>query len=161
MKSTEVQTSPMLASGALVVYMHVSGAKYYQIWKKCASGRGIAAKCLFSHTSQKAQLRAPLSPLQTAWTGFDPNLYSSGSSSAGPALVEIATARSLNRGIVTCMLHLHDVKHLSMVGLAVGIYWGWEVQNEYLYAILRMFPSGQHALNRTCYLHVTRMYHAF
>ena len=49
---------------------------------------------------KKAQLRAPLSPLQT---GFDPNLYSGGSSSAGPALVEIATARSfiLNRGIVT------------------------------------------------------------
>jgi len=54
------------------------------------------------YTSQKAQLRAPLSPLQTAWTGFDPNLYSGGSSLAGPALVEIATARSfiLNRGIV-------------------------------------------------------------
>ena len=52
---------------------------------------------------KKAQLRAPLSPLQTAWTGFDPNLYSGGSSSAGPALVEIATAWSfiLNRGIVT------------------------------------------------------------
>ena len=52
---------------------------------------------------KKAQLRAPLSPLQTAWTGFDPNLYSGGSLSAGPALVEIATARSfiLNRGIVT------------------------------------------------------------
>ena len=29
------------------------------------------AKCLFSHTSQKAQLRAPLSPLQTAWTGLE------------------------------------------------------------------------------------------
>jgi len=42
----------------------------------------------------KAQLRAPLSPLQTAWTSFDSNLYSSGSSSAGPALVEIATARA-------------------------------------------------------------------
>ena len=28
-------------------------------------------QCLFFHTSQKAQLRAPLSPLQTAWTGFD------------------------------------------------------------------------------------------
>ena len=44
---------------------------------------------------KKAQLRAPLSPLQTAWISFDPNLYSGGSSSAGPALVEIATARSL------------------------------------------------------------------
>ena len=52
---------------------------------------------------KNAQLRAPLSPFQTAWTGFDPNLYSSGSSSAGPALVGIATARSfiLNRDIVT------------------------------------------------------------
>jgi len=52
---------------------------------------------------KKAQLRAPLSLLQTAWTGIDPNLYSGGSSSTGPALVEIATARSfiLNRGIVT------------------------------------------------------------
>ena len=55
-------------------------------WKKGASGRGIAAKCVFSHTSQKAQ--SPLSPLQTAWTGFDPNLYSAGSSSASHALVE-------------------------------------------------------------------------
>ena len=34
--------------------------------------------------------------------GFDPNIYSGGPSSAGPTLVEIATARSfiLNRGIV-------------------------------------------------------------
>jgi len=65
--------------------------------------QSYVAKCLFSHTSQKAELRAPLSPLQTAWTSFDPNLYSGGSSSVGPALVEIATARSfiLNRGIVT------------------------------------------------------------
>ena len=31
--------------------------------------------CLFSITSEKAQLRAPLSSLQTAWTGFDPYLY--------------------------------------------------------------------------------------
>jgi len=50
------------------------------------------------------------------------------------------------------MLHLHDVKHLSMVGLAVGIYWGREVQNEYLYAILWMFPSGQQHWTR--YLHI-------
>jgi len=58
-------------------------------------------QCLFSITSQ-AQLRASLSPLQAAWT-FYPYSYSDGSSSAGPALVEIATARSLilNRGIVT------------------------------------------------------------
>jgi len=56
--------------------------------KKCASGRGIAAKCCSLTPPKKAQLRAPLSSLQTAWTGFDPNLYSSGSSSAGPALVE-------------------------------------------------------------------------
>ena len=47
-----------------------------------------------SNTSQNAQLRANTLSLQTAWTGFDPNLYSGGSSSAGPALVEIATARS-------------------------------------------------------------------
>ena len=52
-------------------------------------------QCLFSRTSQKAQLRAPFSPLQTVWTGFDPYLYSGWSSSAGPALVEIATARLL------------------------------------------------------------------
>jgi len=52
---------------------------------------------------KKAQLRAPLSPLQTAWTGFDPNLYNGGSSSAGPALVEIAIARFFytQQGIVT------------------------------------------------------------
>jgi len=67
------------------------------------SSYNMLFQCLFSHTSQKAQLRAPLSPLQTAWTGFDSYLYSGGSSSAGPALVEIATAKSfiLNRGIVT------------------------------------------------------------
>ena len=45
---------------------------------------------------------------------------------------------------VTCMLHPCNItpnmlgKHLSMVGLAVGIYWGREVQNEYLYAILHV-----------------------
>jgi len=43
-----------------------------------------------SNTSQNAQLRADTLSLQTAWTGFDPNLYSGGLSSAGPALVEIA-----------------------------------------------------------------------
>jgi len=30
-------------------------------------------QCLFSNTSQKAQLRVPLSPLQTAWTSFNPS----------------------------------------------------------------------------------------
>jgi len=71
--------------------------------KKSVPVGGHLCQCLFSHTSQKAQLRAPLSPLQTAWTGFDPYLYSGGSFSAGPALVEIAGNRSfiLNRGIVT------------------------------------------------------------
>jgi len=56
-----------------------------------------------SNTSQNAQLRAHTLSLQTVWTGFDPKLYSGGSSSAGPALVEMATTRSfiLNRGIVT------------------------------------------------------------
>ena len=54
--------------------------------KKVCQWEGHLCQCLFSHTSQKAQLRAPLSPLQTAWTG--------GSSSVGPTLVEIATARS-------------------------------------------------------------------
>ena len=39
-------------------------------------------------TSQNSQLRAPLPPLQTAWTGFNPCLYSGASSSAGPSLVE-------------------------------------------------------------------------
>ena len=71
--------------------------------EKCASGKGNDASVSSQITSRKAQLRAPLSPLQTAWTSFNPYLYSGGSSSAGPALVEIATARSfiLNRGIVT------------------------------------------------------------
>ena len=49
---------------------------------------------------KKAQLGAPLSPLQTAWTSFDPYLYSGWSSSAGSALVEIRSF-ILNRGIVT------------------------------------------------------------
>ena len=76
------------------------------VWTKQYCTYVMSPRCcqmFVSHTSQKAQLRAPLSPLQTTWTGFDPNSYSSGPSSAGPALVEIATARSfiLNRGIVT------------------------------------------------------------
>jgi len=80
----------------------------YRYWNLCDGGfqwsytPRIPNVCSLA-PPKKAQLRAPLSPLQTAWTGFDPNLYSDGSSSAGPALVEIATARSfiLNRGIVT------------------------------------------------------------
>jgi len=66
-------------------------------------GGAMMPERVLKSTLKKAQLRAPPSPLQTAWTGFDPNLYSGGSSSAGPALVEIATARSLilNRCIVT------------------------------------------------------------
>ena len=35
----------------------------------------ITCQCLFSITSRKAQLRAPLSPLQTTWTTFSPYLY--------------------------------------------------------------------------------------
>jgi len=42
---------------------------------------------------QTAQLRAPLSPLQTAWTGFDHCLYSGGSSSADPTLVENSSCK--------------------------------------------------------------------
>jgi len=70
--------------------------------KSVPVGGALLPNVALSHVPKKAQLRAPLSPLQTAWTGFDPNLYRGGSSSAGPALVEIATARSfiLNRGIV-------------------------------------------------------------
>ena len=40
----------------------------------------------FCKSPPEAQLRAPLSPCRQ--TGFDPHLYSAGSSSAGPALVE-------------------------------------------------------------------------
>jgi len=36
----------------------------------------LNAKCLSLTPPKKAKLKAPLSPLQTAWTGFDPNLYS-------------------------------------------------------------------------------------
>jgi len=69
--------------------------KYLAKTEKSVPVGGALLPNMFYHTSQKAQLRAPLSPLQTAWTSFDPNLYSGGSSSAGTALVEIATARSL------------------------------------------------------------------
>ena len=44
--------------------------------EKVCQWEGHLCQCLFSHTSQKAQLRAPLSPLQIAWTGFDPYSYS-------------------------------------------------------------------------------------
>jgi len=79
--------------------MHWFAASY---WFRVKIKIYFANVCSLTH-SLKAQLRAPLSPLQTAWTGFDHYLYSSESSSVGPALVEIATARSfiLNRGIVT------------------------------------------------------------
>ena len=49
-------------------------------------------------------LKSSLSPCKTAWTGFDPHLYSGGSSSAGTALVESGNCKvsfTLNRGIVT------------------------------------------------------------
>ena len=82
----------------LTFYGHVSHLK-----KVCQWEGHFCQMLACSLAPPKTQLRAPLSPLQTAWTGFDPNLYSGGSSSAGPTLVEIATARSfiLNRGIVT------------------------------------------------------------
>ena len=70
--------------------------------EKCASGKGNDASVSSQITSRKAQLRAPLSPLQTAWTSFNPYLiYSSGSFSAGPALVENSKVFILNRDIVT------------------------------------------------------------
>ena len=34
----------------------------------------VHCQCLFSITSWIAQSRAPFSPLQTTWTGFDPNI---------------------------------------------------------------------------------------
>ena len=58
-------------------------------WKKCASGRGIYANVCSLTPPKKAQIRAPLSPLQTAWTGFDPQVYNSGSSSAVLAYIYI------------------------------------------------------------------------
>ena len=77
----------------------VSVLIYFSVWLAMTT----LCQCLSTYTSQKAQLRAPLSPLQTAWTSFDPYLYRGGSSSAGPAPVETATARSfiLIRSIVT------------------------------------------------------------
>ena len=45
------------------------------------------------------------SPLQTAWTGFDPYLYSSGPSLASPTLVEIAAARSFILNIGICLYY--------------------------------------------------------
>ena len=60
-------------------------------------------KFVLNHLPENSILSSTLSSLQIAWTGFNPHLCSSGSSSAGPTLVEIATTRSfiLNRGIVT------------------------------------------------------------
>ena len=51
----------------------------------------------------KSSIKSSTLSLTNSLDRFDPYLYSGGSSSAGPALVEIATARSyiLNRGIVT------------------------------------------------------------
>jgi len=79
-------------------------------------------QCLSTYTSQKAQLRAPLSPLQTAWTSFDPYLYRGGSSSGGPAPVETATARSfiLIRGIVTDIVSVR-MSLMSIKDLAVAV----------------------------------------
>jgi len=41
----------------------------------------------FDYNSQECSIKSS-TPLQKAWMGFDPYLYSSGSSSARPALVE-------------------------------------------------------------------------
>ena len=79
--------------------------------KKCASRRGgNDARVSSQITSQNAQLRAPLSPLQTAWTSFDPYFYSGGSSSAGPTLVKLtASLRSLCQG--HCVSHNAPVEY--------------------------------------------------
>ena len=77
--------------------------------EKVCQWEGHLCQCLFSHTSQKAQLRAPLSPLQTAWTGFDPYSYSGGSSSAGPAQVEIVAIRYIIR-VETGHTYAHPVQ---------------------------------------------------
>jgi len=84
--------------------------------KKCASGRGNDARVNSQITTWNAQLRASLSPLQTAWTSFDPYFYSGGSSSAGPALVKL-TARSCVRDIESVTMPL-----LSIQDLVVAIF---------------------------------------
>ena len=38
--------------------LNISPASIEVSWKKCASGRGIDAKCLFSHTSQKSSIKS-------------------------------------------------------------------------------------------------------
>ena len=79
-----------------------TSAKYLAKNEKVCQWEGHLCQCLSTYTSQRAQLRAPLSPYKQpgpVWTLIN---ISSGSSSSGPALVEIATARSfiLNGGIV-------------------------------------------------------------
>jgi len=86
------------------------------LYEKYASGRSNNANILFSITSQKAQLRSPFSPLRTALTGFNSDLYSCGSSSAGPALVEIATAHEV---FYTCSLGGVEALHTI---LAPGVW---------------------------------------
>ena len=81
--------------GSVLFTTTITTTKQHYIFKKNVPVGGALLPNVCSLTPpKKAQLRAPLSPLQTAWTGFNPNLYSGGSSSAGPALVEIATVRS-------------------------------------------------------------------
>ena len=62
----------------------------------------IPSHAKVSHLSECSIKSSTLS-LQTAWTGFDPYLYSGGSSPAGPALVENSNCKVFifNRGIVT------------------------------------------------------------
>ena len=69
----------------------------------CAGGRGHKPnEMIYQITSQKAQIRATLSPFQTAWTGF--NLYiAAGHPQQAPLWwkVETVTSFIFNRGIVT------------------------------------------------------------
>ena len=59
---------------------------------------------IFCKSPPKSSVKSYTLSLQTAWTSFDPHLYSGGSSSAGTALVESSNCKVsfiLNRGIVT------------------------------------------------------------
>jgi len=120
---------------ASTILCHV-GALHFSTWstfwkKDLPVGGALMPNIFCSNTSQNAQLRANTLSLETAWTGFDPNLYSGGTSSAGPALVEIATARSFlySTGalwLTQCqaiLLWRHQGKLLSLRSLLRSAYW--------------------------------------
>lgn len=73
-------------------------------------------------TPQESSIKGSTLSLQTAWTGFNPYLYSGGSSLAGSTLVEIANCKLLYSKGALCAISSFDLGTICYPDIHV-IYW--------------------------------------